>query len=175
MLVNVRSVMHLTSMSVPFLKKSPPANHPSITILTSNQGTSPDPESPLMCVSASMVQMLIKTVALETAYFGIRINGVATGVTKTAARTKEADIGMGLSSTENRKFLFEAQQDVPLLGQLNHPAEVANALLFLASAESSFTTGEILVIDGGQSLTTDKYDDYVRMLQRNAGTFNTYQ
>jgi 3-oxoacyl-[acyl-carrier protein] reductase len=111
-----------------------------------------------------MVQMLIKTVALETAYFGIRINGVAAGVTRTAARTKQEDIGMALSDVENRRFLFEARQDVPLQNQLNHPAEVANSLLFLASSDSSFTTGEILVIDGGQSLTTNKYDDYVRLL-----------
>ena len=62
-----------------------------------------------MSMAASMVQMLIKTVALETAYFGIRVNGVATGITKTAARTKEGDIGMGLSASENRKFLFDAQ------------------------------------------------------------------
>jgi 3-oxoacyl-[acyl-carrier protein] reductase len=108
--------------------------------------------------------MLIKTVSLETAYFGIRVNGVATGVTRTAARTKQEDIGMALSDVENRRFLFEARQDVPLQNQLNHPAEVANALLFLASSDSSFTTGEILVIDGGQSLTTNKYDDYVRLL-----------
>lgn len=111
--------------------------------------------------------MMIKTVALETAYFGIRVNGVAPGVTKTAARTQLGNIGMGLTGVENRKFLFEAQQDVPLLGMLNHPGEVANSLLFLASADSSFTTGEILVIDGGQSLTTDRYDDYMRLLTRN--------
>ena len=117
-----------------------------------------------MSVSSSMVQMLIKTVALETAYFGIRINGVAAGVTRTAARTKQVGIGMALGDVENRRFLFEARQDVPLQNQLNHPAEVANSLLFLASSDSSFTTGEILVIDGGQSLTTNKYDDYVRLL-----------
>lgn len=58
--------------------------------------------------SAAMVHMLIKTVALETAYFGIRINGVAPGVTKTCARTKESDIGMGLTIAENKKFLHDA-------------------------------------------------------------------
>jgi NAD(P)-dependent dehydrogenase (short-subunit alcohol dehydrogenase family) len=51
--------------------------------------------------------MLIKTVALETAMFGIRVNGVATGVTKTAARTK-GEVGMNLSVSENKKFLFDA-------------------------------------------------------------------
>lgn len=117
-----------------------------------------------MSTSAAMVQMLIKTVALETASFGIRVNGVATGVTRTAARTKATEIGMNLTLAENKKYLFDASQDVPLLGKLNHPAEVASSLLFLASADSSFTTGEILVMDGGQSLTTDRYDDYIRLL-----------
>jgi NAD(P)-dependent dehydrogenase (short-subunit alcohol dehydrogenase family) len=113
MLVNVRSIMHLTSLSVPYLKHCNPIyERPSITILTSHQGSFPDPESPLMSISASMVQMMIKNVAIETASFGIRINGVAPGVTKTAARTTEPIIGssggMGLSYPENRKFLTEA-------------------------------------------------------------------
>ena len=42
MRVNVRSAMHLASLSLPYLKHSGPFNHPSITILTSSQGVSPD-------------------------------------------------------------------------------------------------------------------------------------
>jgi hypothetical protein len=44
-------------------------------------------------------------------------------------------------------------------------------MLWLASNDASFVTGEILTIDGGQSLTTDNYGDYLRLLQaqRNAG------
>ena len=151
--------MHLTSLSVPYMKK---LDSSSITILTSNQGITPDPMSPLMSTSAAMVQMMIKTVALETAFHGVRINGVASGITKTTARCKGEDIGMNLTKTENSRFLHDAAKDVPLLGQLNSPKDVANALLFLASSDSSFTTGEIMVVDGGQSLTTNKYDDWMR-------------
>lgn len=107
MLINVRSMMHLTSLSIPYLKMCRPYfDRPSISILTSNQGNFADPEAPLMSVSASMVQMMIKNVALETAASGIRINGVATGVAKTAARTTaRQDSGPGLSFSENSLFL----------------------------------------------------------------------
>ena len=84
MLVNVRSMMHMVSLSVPFLKKTAAQKGgASITILTSAQGNKPDPKSPVMSTAAAMVQMLIKVTALETAFFGVRVNGVATGVINT--------------------------------------------------------------------------------------------
>ena len=49
--------------------------------------------------------------------------------------------------------------------RLNNPKEVAESLLFLASDDASFITGEIMTVDGGQSLTTDSYEDYMAMLQ----------
>ena len=56
MLVNVRSCMHLVSLSVPFLKKtSVEKGGASITILTSAQGNKPDPKSPVMSTAAAMV------------------------------------------------------------------------------------------------------------------------
>ena len=83
MLVNVRSVMHMVSLAIPFLKVQPKS---SITILTSAQGAKPDPKSPVMSIAASMVQQLIKCAALETAYHGVRVNGVATGKIRSDAR-----------------------------------------------------------------------------------------
>jgi len=118
-----------------------------------------------MSTAAAMQQMMIKCAALETAFHGVRINGVAAGVTKSMTRTKNVENGMKLTSGENATFLRDAANDVPLLGELNNPKEVANALLFLTSEDASYVTGEILTIDGGQSLTTDTYDDYTAMLK----------
>lgn len=110
MSVNVRSVLQITSLSVPFLKATSPERSPSITILTSHQGSSPDPMAPLMSVSASMIQMMIKSVALETAAFGIRVNGVAVGVTKTAVRTKDIFcVSKPMTGLQNSKFLYDAE------------------------------------------------------------------
>ena len=53
MLVNVRSMMHLVSLAVPFLKVQ---NKSSITILTSNQANKPDPKAPVMSIASAMVQ-----------------------------------------------------------------------------------------------------------------------
>ena len=49
--------------------------------------------------------------------------------------------------------------------RLNSPKEIAESLLFLASDDASFITGEILTVDGGQGLTTDAFDDYAAGLK----------
>ena len=72
---------------------------------------------------------------------------------------------MHLTPEENQTYLNEAAAQVPLMGQLNAPKEVAESILFLASDDASFCTGEIMTVDGGQSLTTDTYDDYCAVLK----------
>jgi enoyl-[acyl-carrier-protein] reductase (NADH) len=54
------------------------------------------------------------------------------------------------------------------MNEINAPVDVANAMLWLGSDEASFVTGEILVVDGGQSLTTNKYEDYRKEAIRDA-------
>ena len=66
----------MLSMAVPFLKET----KGNAVILTSNEGSVPQPGKMLNCVTRSMVNMLIETSSLEVAYFGVRVNGVAPGV-----------------------------------------------------------------------------------------------
>ena len=98
LLIQVRASLQLVSIAIPFLKL---AQNPSVTILTSNQGTAPDPQSPVMSTAAAMVQMMIKCTALETAFHGVRVNGVAAGVIKSKARTKGDQMEMQLTDAEN--------------------------------------------------------------------------
>jgi 3-oxoacyl-[acyl-carrier protein] reductase len=86
------------------------------------------------------VIMLTKTMAIELAHLGIRVNAVCPGYIQTPM-SKEIDPP---EFTEN--FV---KQYIPL----NRPGavgEVAPIFLFLASEESSFITGQIIIADGGQ-------------------------
>lgn len=89
-----------------------------------------------------------KTISREVGGFGITVNCVATGWTRTErvmelarARTK----GTGQSPQD---FLDSLASEIPL-GRLNEPGEVADAVLFLASESARAITGVTLAVDGG--------------------------
>lgn len=87
--------------------------------------------------SKSAVRSFTRTWANELAPKGIRVNVVSPGPTDTA---------MMAATTEEVRATLTGM--IPL-GRLGRPDEVASAALFLASDESSFTTGAELCVDGG--------------------------
>lgn len=90
--------------------------------------------------SKGAIVMLTKTMALELAHLGIRVNAVCPGYIQTP-------MSMEIDSPEfTKKFV---DRYIPL----NRPGkveEIAPIFLFLASEESSFITGQVIVADGGQ-------------------------
>jgi NAD(P)-dependent dehydrogenase (short-subunit alcohol dehydrogenase family) len=91
--------------------------------------------------SKHAVEGITKSVALETAKSGIRVNGVAPGPTDTAILTRFT------KTPQNKAALVTT---VPM-SRLGLPEELANAIVFIASDEASFITGHILNVDGGKS------------------------
>jgi NAD(P)-dependent dehydrogenase (short-subunit alcohol dehydrogenase family) len=89
--------------------------------------------------SKHAVEGLTKSVALETAKSGIRVNAVAPGATDTGMLTRFT------GTPENKSALAAG---VPM-GRLGLSEEMANAIVFIASDEASFITGHILNVDGG--------------------------
>jgi len=87
--------------------------------------------------------MLAKGAAIEWAPRNIRVNVVAPGLTATP--TIEASIQR---SADPEAYRRERAAQIPL-NRLATPEEVADAVLFLASSESSYITGAILPVDGG--------------------------
>jgi 3-oxoacyl-[acyl-carrier protein] reductase len=84
--------------------------------------------------------MLTKTMALELAHVGIRVNAVCPGYIQTP-------MSMEIDSPEFAQQFADRYIPMNRTGKVE---EVAPAFLFLASEESSFMTGQILVLDGGQ-------------------------
>lgn len=81
---------------------------------------------------------MTKCVAKELAPFGIRVNGIAPGLVDT-------EMGNYKSEEELKKTISRTA-----MKRLGKPDEIANTALFLASEDSSFVTGQIIVVDGGR-------------------------
>lgn len=98
-----------------------------------------------------MLNSLIQCSALELAPFGVRVNGIAPGVTNTGIRISE-----DFNEQANAEFLDEMGPRYTLLNKkVLEPTDIANTILFLASEESKFITGEIITVDNGYSLNHD--------------------
>src|SRR6202046_429989 len=91
--------------------------------------------------SKHAVEGITKSVALEVAKSGIRVNAVAPGLTDTGMLTRFT------GTPENKAALVTT---VPM-GRIGRSEELANAIVFIASDEASFITGHVLNVDGGKS------------------------
>ena len=87
------------------------------------------------------VEGITKSVALEVAKSGVRVNAVAPGPTDTGMLTRFT------GTAENKEALAT---QVPL-GRLGLSEEVADGIVFIASNEAKFITGHVLNVDGGHS------------------------
>jgi sorbose reductase len=90
--------------------------------------------------SKAGVVMLTKSMALEWAPYGIRVNSISPGYMKTE---------MVLSSMSG---LFPVWESLTPLGRLGEPEELRGALIYLASDASSYVIGHDLVVDGGYTI-----------------------
>jgi NAD(P)-dependent dehydrogenase (short-subunit alcohol dehydrogenase family) len=95
------------------------------------------------CASKGAVLMLTKAAALEWAGLNIRVNSIHPGFIETPL------VSTMLHEVENGNELRTMLISRHALGRLGAPREIADAVVFLASDESSFMTGGELVIDGG--------------------------
>jgi NAD(P)-dependent dehydrogenase (short-subunit alcohol dehydrogenase family) len=111
----------------------------SIITLASIAAKQPEAGTPAYSVSKAGVWMLTKFAAKTLAATGIRVNAIGPGFIE----TNMTALVKAIPQLEDR---FMAQ--VPM-SRFGTPLEIANTALFLASDESSYTTGEIFHVDGG--------------------------
>lgn len=115
----------------------------SVINLSSILGKVGFPGAAAYCASKGGVLMLTKAAALEWASLGIRVNSVHPGFIDTPM------VSGALHNAENGNELRDMLIAAHPLARFGIPREIADAVLFLASDESSFMTGAELVVDGG--------------------------
>src|SRR6202008_3234343 len=113
----------------------------SIINISSTYGHEGAPGASVYVGSKHAVEGITKSVALETAKSGIRVNVVAPGPIDTGMLTRFT------RTPENKAALVTT---VPM-DRLRPPDEAANAIVFIASDEASFITGHVFNVDGGKS------------------------
>ncbi|MDZ4729633.1 MAG: SDR family oxidoreductase [Xanthomonadales bacterium] len=91
---------------------------------------------------------LMRNLAVEFGADGIRVNAISPGNTLTEFHL-DPMIEKGITIDQ----INEMTKGYGLLGRVAKPAEIANAVHFLASDQSSFITGHNLIVDGGFSIT----------------------
>ena len=90
------------------------------------------------CVSKAGVGTVTRSLAIEWARHGVLVNAIAPGIFPTALNSKILDSPRGQ----------ELQTRTPM-GRFGHPEELVSTAVYLASDATSFTTGQILAVDGG--------------------------
>ena len=138
--VNLTGQFRFTKEAIPHLRKTKGniINISSDAGLKAYQGFNADAYS----ASKAALILLTKCWALEYAKDKIRVNCICPGVVDT-------DMSKPFLETEkDREFM---NNDHPI-GRIGQPREIANAVMYFASDDASWTTGAILAVDGGESL-----------------------
>jgi NAD(P)-dependent dehydrogenase (short-subunit alcohol dehydrogenase family) len=147
--INTRPVMLLISLATPFLKLT----KGNVVVISSLESFIPTKNSFLNTTTKCMVNMIIQNSALELAPFGIRVNGIAPGITETNFRLEEFDEPK-IENNEiyNKKKGYENLMDPGII----QPEDVVDTMLFLGCDDAGFITGEIIKIDNGYGLNHGK-------------------
>jgi len=136
--VNLDSLMHCCRKFHAPLK----AAGGSIVIISSISGLGANRGNPAYAASKAGAISLTRTLGQAWARDGIRVNGVAPGL---------VDTKLTKVTTEHPRRREAAVAAIPA-GRMGLPADMAGAVLFLASPLASYVNGQTLVVDGGLSL-----------------------
>ena len=142
--VNLLGAAYCLKHVMPVMKAS---GGGSVVNVGSIGGFSAQPASVPYSASKGALIQLTRSTALDLAPHNIRVNCVCPGSTMTPAME-----GLIQLSAGDRDELLRDVASSNLMKRLADPREIAYGVLFLASDESSFVTGESLVIDGGQTI-----------------------
>jgi NAD(P)-dependent dehydrogenase (short-subunit alcohol dehydrogenase family) len=138
--INLKGPYFLIQALLPIL-----ANPASIILNTSINARIGMPNSSVYAASKAALISMARTMSGELIGRGIRVNAVSPGPINTPIFGK-----LGLPADQVNAMADQIQGQIPL-GRFGNPIEIAKAIVFFASDESTFTVGSELVVDGGMS------------------------
>lgn len=142
--INVDSMFHLCQAVLPGMIAQ---SHGSIVNMASVASSIKGVQNRLAYgATKAAVIGLTKAIAADHITQGVRCNAICPGTVRTPSLAKRVEAGGGDSQEQWQRFT-----DRQPMGRLGEPQEIAALAVYLASDESSFTTGAIHVIDGGWS------------------------
>lgn len=144
---NIQSVF-LTSQSA--IKSMMKTGGGSIINISTIGSAVPDLSGIAYCTSKAAINSLTENIAAQCAQYNIRCNAVLPGFIATKAALKNM----------SQEFLDTFLKNVPM-NRPGKPDDIANAVLYFASDDSSYLTGEILEVAGGFGKFTPMYGDYI--------------
>ena len=137
---NVKSAWRLTQAIAPVMVAQ---GGGAIVNIASVAGLRPQPSSLLYSMTKAALIMMTQSYALELGPAGVRVNAIAPGLIQT-------QLSEYYWKDESRRESFLGSQPLRHLGQ---PLEIAEVALMLVSSQSSYLTGQTIVVDGGYLLT----------------------
>jgi len=136
--INVGGILFTVQKVLPLLKSGA-----SVVLTGSSSAYGGTPAMGVYAASNAAIPQLGRTLAAELVGKGIRGNTVVPGPVETPGLT-------GLAPSGQEQALLDGQAKNVPMGRVGRPEEIAAAVLFLASDESSFITGTELFVDGGE-------------------------
>ncbi len=138
--INFEAPIMICKAALPLMQA---AGGGTVVNIASGQGILPNaPFNTAYCATKGGLIAFSKNLAVEGAGYGVRVNAVAPGVTNTPMAS------FTFKDYENPSDAPFVQQYA--LKRVADPIEIANAILFLTSDESSYVTGSALAVDGGR-------------------------
>ena len=138
--VNFKGVLFTVQTTLPLLRK--PASIIFTYTALAERGVA---GMSVYAATKAAVRSLARTLAAELVDQNIRVNVVGAGLTETPIYGK-----LGLPAAAVQEWAGQLLKQVPVK-RLAQPSEIANAVLFLATTESSYVTGANLNVDGGMA------------------------
>lgn len=142
------SQIYPTRAFLPLLEKSSAA---AIVCVNSLLALQPEPHMVATSAARAGVQNLVRSLATEFAPKGIRVNSILIGLVESGQWRRRFDTRDDLNqSWEDWTAALARDKGIPL-GRLGRPEEAAQAIAFLASTLSSYTTGTSIDVSGGHA------------------------